>query len=417
MAEQMETTTNITEVDMNLDDILGTPGADNVMLPTTEEKKPNLFSSKPVDTAFLDNYEEADEKPASSEKTPVVKQEEAVKHLDEIVNEENDESSDDDQSKTSSGRPRITKEGIVELTNKLIDKGLIMPFDEDKPLDKYTLQDFEELIEANFQERERKVKEQTPAEFFDSLPEELQYAAKYVADGGQDLRSLFRTLAAVEEVKSLDPTEENDQENIVRSYLHATRFGSSEEIEEEIDAWRDRGELQAKANKFKPKLDAMQEKMVAQKLQQQEELRKQQEEQAQYYMASVYEVLEPGDLNGVKLDRKTQAMLYSGLVQPAYPSISGRQTNLLGHLLEKYQYVEPNHGLIAEALWLLADPDGYKAKIKDSAKKETTEKHVRMLKTEQANKLAGSSNTEDTDYTKPTKRNTIQRPTQNFFKR
>lgn len=401
---------------MNLDDILGTPGADNVMLPSTEEKKPNMFSSKPVDTSFLDKPEEEEEKTDSSVKSPAAQQE-AVKQLDEIVNQDNDESYDE-QTKTSSGRPRLNKDGVVELTNKLIEKGLIMPFDEDKPIDKYTLQDFEELIEANFQERERKVKEQTPAEFFDSLPEELQYAAKYVADGGNDLKSLFRTLAAVEEVKSLDPTEENDQENIVRSYLHATRFGTSDEIEEEIDAWRDRGELESKANKFKPKLDAMQEKIVAQKLKQQEEMRKQQEQQAQYYMASVYETLEPGELNGMKLDRKTQAMLYAGLVQPSYPSISGRNTNLLGHLLEKYQYVEPDHGLIAEALWLLADPDGYKSKIKDSAKKETTEKHVRMLKTEQANKIASTgSSAEEAEYSKPTKKNAIPRPSQNFFKR
>jgi len=405
MADQIQETTTISEVDLNLDEILGTPGADNVMLPSTEEAKPNLFSSKPVDTSFLDKPEKEEEKPSTVE---------ASKQLDEIVNDEIEE---DDEPKTS-GRPRVTKEGVVELTNKLIEKGLIMPFDEDKPLDKYTLQDFEELIEANFQERERKIKEQTPTEFFDSLPEELQYAAKYVADGGQDLRGLFRTLAAVEEVKSLDPTDEMDQENIVRSYLHATRFGSSEEIEEEIEAWKDRGDLEAKANKFKPKLDAMQEQMMAQKLQQQEQMRKQQEIQARQYMANIYETLEPGELNGVKLDKKTQAMLYAGLVQPSYPSISGQNTNLLGHLLEKYQYVEPNHGLIAEVLWLMADPDGYKAKIKDSAKKETTEKHVRMLKTEQANKLASSGSNENyDDAPKSIKRNTIPRPAQGFFKR
>lgn len=408
MADQIQDTTTVSEVDLNLDEILGTPGAENIMLPSTEEAKPNLFSSKPVDTSFLDKPEEKDDsKPSTAE---------ASKQLDELVND--DVEQDEDEPKTS-GRPRVDKNGVVELTSKLIEKGLIMPFDEDKPIEKYTLQDFEELIEANFQERERKIKEQTPGEFFDSLPEELQYAAKYVADGGNDLKGLFRTLAAVEEIKSLDPTDEMDQENIVRSYLHATRFGSSEDIEEEIDSWKDRGELEAKANKFKPKLDAMQEQMMAQQLAQQEQMRKQQDAQARQYMANIYDTLEPGELNGVKLDKKTQAMLYAGLVQPSYPSISGRNTNLLGHLLEKYQYVEPDHGLIAEVLWLMADPDGYKAKIKDSAKKETTEKHVRMLKTEQANKLAsGANNSEDIDNpAKSSKKNTIPRPTQGFFKR
>ncbi len=411
MADQIQDTTTVSEVDLNLDEILGTPGAESVMLPASEEAKPNLFTSKPIDTSFLDKPD--DDEP--SKDTAV-----ATQVLDQIVNEDNDTDDKDEvkQGSSTTGRPKVTKDGMIELTNKLIEKGLIMPFDEDKPLDKYSLQDFEELIEANFQERERKIKEQTPAEFWEALPEELQYAAKYVAQGGNDLKGLFRTLASAEEVKELDPSDERDQEYIVRSYLSATRFGSPEEIDEEIQEWRDRGDLEAKANKFKPKLDAMQDQIVAQKLQQQEKLRKQQDAQAQQYMSNVYGVLEPGELNGMKLDRKTQELLYSGLVQPAYPSISGRPTNLLGHLLEKYQFVEPNHGLIAEALWLLADPEGYKAKLKDSAKKETTEKHVRMLKTEQANRLASGSNNEDTESTKPTKRNTIQRPSgQNFFKR
>ena len=78
-------------------------------------------------------------------------------------------------------------------------------------------------------------------------------------------------------------------------------------------------------------------------------------------------------------------MLYHGLVQPNYPSVSGKSTNLLGHLLEKYQFVEPNYPLIAEALWLLADPNGYKSKIMEKGAQSAVEKTVRKLMTEQAN--------------------------------
>jgi hypothetical protein len=63
---------------------------------------------------------------------------------------------------------------------------------------------------------------------------------------------------------------------------------------------------------------------------------------------------------------------------------------MLGHLLEKYQYVEPRHDLIAEALWLLSDPDGYKAKIKDVGKQAQVEKTVRQLKTEEARRTVSS---------------------------
>jgi hypothetical protein len=161
----------------------------------------------------------------------------------------------------------------------------------------------------------------------------------------------------------------------------------------------------------------MQEQIVARQIQQQEQIRKQQQKQAQMYMDNVYKTLEPGDLNGLKLDKKTQNLLFAGLTQANYPSMSGRQTNLLGHLLEKYQYAEPNHALISEALWLLSDPDGYRSKVREIGKKEATEKTVRQLKTEQTNKLTSGTGTDSEDNYREKKQNKIQRPSSNFFKR
>jgi len=371
-------TTEVSQVEVNLDELLGIPGADNVMLP--EEKKPSVFTDPKVDTSFLDTPDEEDE-----EKEKTISKTEVDNLLDEPLKDE-----DTDDAPKATGRPKLDKSGTAELVKKLIDKGQIVPFDDDKPIEEYTLKDFEELLEANFNERENKVRQDTPREFFEALPEELQAAAKYVADGGEDLRGLFRILAEVEEHRQLDPRDKNDQEYIVREYLRATNFGNEDEIEEEIDQWRDRGDLESKALKFKPKLDKMQEHVVAQKLAQQEHMKKQQQQAAQAYMHNVYETLKNGELGGLRLDKKTQGMLYAGLVQPNYPSISGKPTNMLGHLLEKYQYVEPRHDLIAEALWLLSDPDGYKAKIKEVGKQAQVEKTVRQLKTEEARRTVSS---------------------------
>lgn len=157
----------------------------------------------------------------------------------------------------------------------------------------------------------------------------------------------------------------------------------------------------------------MHDQVIAQTLTRQENIRKQQQGQAHKYMENVYNTLEPGELSGVKLDKKTQSMLYNGLVQAQYPSISGKQTNLLGHLLEKYQFVEPNHSLIAEALWLLADPEGFKEKLKGAGERASTEKTVRMLKTEESRRVASTFEEEKNDKT--TKK--IPRPNQGFFKR
>lgn len=371
-------TTSVEQVELNLDEILGTPGAENVMLPEGSDKKaevkPNIFTKPDVDLSFIDN----DSDDESTEKVTI---EDIIKDADP-----NDDFSDPSikEDTKPSGRPKLEKSGMVELVNKLIEKGQIIPFDDDKPIEEYSVKDFEELLEANMQEKEQKIRQETPIEFFESLPQELQYAAKYVADGGQDLKGLFKALAQVEEVRNLDVSDPSGQAQIVREYLRATNWGSDEDIEEEIEDLKDRGKLDIKAESYKPKLDKMQESMVARKVAQQEELRRQQKAAAEHYMQNIYDTLSPGELNGVKLDKRTQGLLYAGLVQANFPSMSGNPTNMLGHLLEKYQYVEPRHDLIAEALWLLADPDTYKAKIREIGKTAAVEKTVRQLKTEQA---------------------------------
>ena len=400
--------TTVQQVDINIDDIFGgAPGADSIVLPAAEDKKPGFFSTPKTDLTFLDKEDEEDEdgNPKPSTQT-------ANDLLNELTNDVNDlQDQDDDAPK--GGRPKVDKSGMVETFSKLIEEGLLIGFEDDKPMDEYSIKDWKELLQANFEEKERAIKEQTPKEFFESLPEELQYAAQYVANGGNDLKGLFSALAQVEEVRGLDPTDEMDQEQIVRSYLRATGFGNDEDIDEEIVTWKDLGKLEQQANKFKPKLDRMQESIVAQKIAEQEQMKAQQEQAASAYMDNVYEALKPSELAGIKLDKKTQAMLYAGLVQPNYPSISGRNTNLLGHLLEKHQFVEPNYPLVAEALWLLADPDGYKTKIMEQGKNKVVENTVRQLKTEQNRKISSTVPDDKDDEPKQRK---IPRQT-NIFKR
>jgi len=392
---QIQDSTTVEQVDVNIDELFGMPGAESVMLPADgkpEEKPKSMFSKENTDITFLD-------KPISKEEAKEIEEvKETFAELDNLISQEEDAG--------NKGRPKVDKSGLYDLATKMIEEGALVPFDDDKDLEEYTTKDFRELFEANFQERENKIREDTPKEFFNALPEELQVAAKYVADGGQDLKGLFRTLAQVEEMIELDPADENDQAEIARQYLYATNFGTPEEIEEEISDWNELGRLQQKANQFKPKLDRMQEEIVAKKLAEQEYKKEQKTKQAKAYTDNVYNTLLKGDLAGLKLDKKTQSLLYSGLVQPNFPSISGKPTNMLGHLLEKYQFVEPRHDLIAEALWLLADPEGYKSKIKNQGGQQVAEKVVRQLKTEQSNK----NNTTYYESEKATKKSPSREP-------
>jgi len=344
------------------------------------------FKEEDENNDEVKNEEEgAKEEPKSEEIT-----DEAKKDAGDILDAFNDDSSEEEvkEEKETRGRKKIS--GISDVFSKLIKEDKIVPFDDDKDLADYTAKDWTELIEANLEERANQVRRETPKQFFESLPQELQIAARYVADGGQDLKGLFSTLAEAETKKSLDVSKEKDQEVIISDYLQATGYGNAEEIAEEIEIWKDLGKLEQQAMKFKPKLDKMQEKVLAKKLEEQEMRKAQQQKASQQYMENVYNTLKEGTIGDIKVDRKTQSMLYNGLVQPNYPSVSGKNTNLLGHLLEKYQFVEPNYTLISEALWLLSDPNGYKSKIMEKGAQSSVEKTVRKLKTEQAN-AGGSS--------------------------
>ncbi len=371
--------TKVETVNIDIDELFnGAPSAEGITLPETEEK-PNIFKKEAdVDMTFVEPEEIEEELPSENEeeKDSFEIEKDSSQLLDNIDNEET--------------IIKPNKKNVSYIFQKLIEKDKIVPFDDDKNLDDYTVKDWEELLEANFEEKANQVRRETPRQFFDSLPQELQIAARYVAEGGTDMKGLFQTLAYAEQTRELNIEEERDQEIIIKNYLSATGYGNEAEIDEEIELWKDLGKLKQQASKFKPKLDKMQDKVVARKLEEQEMKRAQQEQASKQYMGNVYNTLKGGSLGDIKLNRKTQSMLYNGLVSPSFPSVTGKNTNLLGHLLEKYQFVEPNYTIIAEALWLLSDPNGYKSKIMEKGAQKNIAKTVRKLKTEQANN-SGSS--------------------------
>jgi len=401
----------------NIDDFLPMPGADSVVTSDEEGDKPNLFSanSKPANLDFLDKSDNDENK---------VDAEAALDELDTTL-KTGEDLDEDDEPKKKGGRSKTDKSGLVSFLKKRIENNEMFAFDDydesKQSLDDYlgnlSEKDVEELWTANVDNLKQEVAAKTPKEFFESLPEELQYAAEYVAKGGQDLKSLFRALAHVEEVRDLDVREPEHQEIIVRQYLQATGFGNGDQelIEDQIQEWAEGGNLSKKANQFKPKLDDLQEEMLQAKLAQQDVFKKQQQAKKEAYMSNIYETLKPGELNGVKIDSKRQKFLWDELTTVKYESITGRPTNMLGKLLEDYQFgKEPRYDLIAETLWLLSDPEDYKENIRKQAENKVVADTVRKLKTEESRKISSYTRDEDEDN-KPAARK-IARQT-NIFKR
>lgn len=398
--EQVNNTTEQME-DIDINDFIPFPGAENIV--TKDDDTPPSFFQKDTapDLGFLDTSESSEE----------IKNEEGDS-IDEIVPIEGKE-----EPTGSLNKSKKNKGEINEVLSKFIEEGLLVGFEDEKPIEEYTTKDWKELLQANFEEREKAIREQTPKEFFESLPGELQYAAEYVAKGGTDLKGLFKVLAQNEEVRELNPSEPTHQELIARQYLQASGFGNGDQdlIEDQLQEWVDAGIIGKKALQFKPKLDEMQEQVIKSKLVQQEEDMAKQRLAKEKYLDNIYNTINTGELNGVKLDSKRQKFLWDELTSIKYTSLTGKPTNLLGKKLEDYQFGEtPRYDLIAEALWLLSDPEDYKENIKRQTKNEVIIDETRKLKTEQSRKLS-STIVEEKETTSPARK--IQRASTNIFKR
>lgn len=390
----MNEETKMESIDLSEFDFLPGTGAEDVITPTV------LTNPKEVDIKIDENIDDDDEGEEGKEKNKEV-------NLDDVI----PSLSPDDDNEGKDGSHKVYNN--ADIFKKLIEKKLIIPFEDDKPLEEYTEKDFIELMETNIEERSKDIEAKVQEEFFSSLPRELQMATKYVIDGGTDLQGLFRALLQSNQVQQLDANEPSHQEHIARAYLHATNFGTSEIIEDQIREWYENGTLEKRAKQFKPVIDKMQEEVVNKQLQEQEKFKQQQIEKRKAFIDNIANVLKVGELNGIKIDKKRQEMLFNEMTTTKYQARNGFPTNLFGKLLDDYQWGDkPRYDLIAEALWLLAEPEEYKKAIRESGKKEAAEEAVRKLKMAQESGESNSSMPED-----KSERRTIKRKQRNIFER
>lgn len=353
--------------------------------------------------------EEKKEVQEDDPKKTVVEKKEEVKDITSVLDKTGEEEEEEDDKKDK------TPANMASILEDLTKEDIIFPFAEDKPLSEYSVEDVKELLKANIEYHKKEALNTEINEFFESLPTEIQYAAKYVADGGTDLKGLFKALAATEEIRTLDVKQVKDRESIIREYYRAIDWGTESEIEEEVERVKELGEseLEKLANKYKPKLEKMHEEVIKQQLDRQSKARQRQEQEMNDYLENANDTIISGKLGDIQLDKKTQAALWAGLTQPNYQTRRGAATNELGHLLEKYQYTEPNFELVYKALWLLRDEKGFEEAMAKKLKNEVVSQTVRVLKTEQGKKAATGESEKEKAPAK--KQKVIPRQTPSFL--
>lgn len=391
----MAETQTITEV-KNFEDVIADfEKSETSETPINFIQQPNGFEE-----VMKENEEEIKE-----EKEEEIKNE----SFEAIVKEEESKEDEEEEDET----PKPSDAPIYKAVNKLVEEGSFFLFSDKEDLSQYTEDELVDLIKKNDEHKLQENVEKEISEFFGALPKELQFAAQYVAQGGTDLRGLFKSLADTEDVKSLDPKVHS--ETIVRNYYSELGWGE-EDINEKITTLKDlsTAALEKEATQVKPKLEQIKEKVVQAELLKEEDRSKKRQQESQNYMVKATEAIQKGVIGEIKLDRKTQVDLYSGLTQATYPSRNGKSTNELGHLLEKYQYVEPNFEKMYKVLWLLKNEEDFFEKFGNKAVKKEVEKTVRTLKTEQSKKEATSQlDTENGDA--KIKKKVIKRDTPSFM--
>lgn len=337
---------------------------------------PNTPDDEPAGEVILDN------------KTPGGDSSFEISDLDKI-----DENVDDKSDKDSE----------LAVLEDLVKKEKLFLFEgegyDNKLLKDYSKKERTELLEANMDRIREETEAKAPAEFFDSLSPYLQMAFKYESDGGTDLKEFYANLVDLQDVTKLDINDEKSQEEIIRQYLKMQGDHTTAEIEQELSEIKDTpGALEKKAGMYKPKVEAKQKQIIDKKLKDQEALNAKREADMKNYSKAVYDTIAKGDINGIKLTKNTQGMLYEGLTK----SVDGFRS-----FFRTIPGVKTDYAHMAEIYWLATDPKGY-AEAKSAAKvADVAAATLKTLKTASQNKTI--SNTQELEHNAGVKTNTIKK--------
>lgn len=241
-----------------------------------------------------------------------------------------------------------------------------------------------ELLRENIEN----TKKETLLSFYESLPEEAQLLIQYALNDGTNIREFIKSLYEDNPVSEIDRMS---NEMVVRNYLKFKNF-SEEDIQEQLDLFKQSGALDKKAQKYREELKKQAEFKTREKIKTQEEIKKKKEEYSKWYVEELNMVIEdfPKDI---------QKDIVKGLVQSDMKSISGHPINELYYLLEKYQIREPNLKLVGEALWLLKDPENYKNSIREKYKNEIIDTELKKHLKKSTDKVTNKANTYVDDTT------------------
>lgn len=321
-----------------------------------EDKKEDIGESTPpkVEDLDIEEFEDAE-----------IEDETATKTTDNANN------SDKKQNASKTKIPAGTEDFLSDLLTPEQKKELLEIKDKDKIAEKT-----KQFIKENIED----IKKETLVSFYDSLPEEAQLLIQYILNEGTDVKDFMKTL-----IDGTVDTDRMSDEDVVREYFKSKNF-SDQDIEDEIRLYKEKGVLGQKASKYRSEIENMSDNRLKEKIKEQEEIKKRKQEYTKWYAEELKKTLESFPAN-VRSD------IAVGLLNSDKRSLSGHKINELYYLLEEYQIRKPDLKRVAEALWLLKDPDGFKNNIKETFKNEIIDTELKKHLKKATDKITSKSNT------------------------
>lgn len=285
-----------------------------------------------VETDVDDNLALEEEEEGSKEETSKKKEEDSEEDLEGIDKEhelEDEDDDDDDDDKDKEGDDE--NEGEDESEPE---------FDEDTPLvdiikhrSGYEIEEEFEDDEEGLQLLTEKIAEKKAEELtqtiFGQYPDVQEYL-EYRSMGG-DPDKYFQTKFPEVDFNEVEVTEDDvsQQEQLIRRELKQVRGYSEEEIEAEIEDYKNGGILQSKAKRALSALRAKQQKDQDDLLEEQERKLEAQREQVKQHWENVEKTLnETASINGVNIPSKDKQAFFEYLSKPVE---DGKSKAMLDH--------------------------------------------------------------------------------------
>lgn len=277
-----------------------------------------------------------------------------------------------------------TTNPYLQTINSFLEKGI---FDTENLYEGFTDETepseevLEKFIEHNIQLREQ----QAVTDLFEEVSPLTQRLLQYDLNAkGQGVDSFIRILIEENNIKSLNPDNEYDQEKIVRTWYKDEDF-TSQEIDEKIEDLKQAGLLVKEASRLKPKLDAKAEAIAKQEEENQKMLSQIENQRKQGFYSKVEAEIKTGKIDNIPLSREDANsilnLLFAEDVRLKLPE--GREVKMNAFEAEIFKHKYSNKGdvkLLLKAALLLTNPDKFYKHFANEVKTKETNEFVKAQK-------------------------------------